>query len=418
MHNDLGRGQQARRGHSLGKAIILIVCYLVIMASAGLGWLYYSLPDTIYVERGQQVHIARLPYISALEDIGARNASATEKIGSYNTTLALNGILPLKTVRTVVTERPAVLVCGTPFGIKMFSDGALVVAFTDISTPYGEANPAKEAGIHLGDLIISVGGMETHSNDELAEAIHAASGSPVQVVFVREGEQRTVTLTPVQDESGNWKAGMWVRDSSAGVGTLTFVDESLGVFAGLGHSISDSDTGESITLRSGEIVACHIIGYTRGIAGSPGELKGQFSTGFSIGTVRMNGATGVYGTTRSKFPGQPMEVAFAQEITTGPAQIWTTIDGDQPSPYAVEIEKISYASGSENRNLVLRVTDPTLLQETGGIVQGMSGSPILQNGRLIGAVTHVLVNDPTRGYGIFAQTMLEQAESVASRKAA
>ena len=202
---------------------------------------------------------------------------------------------------------------------------------------------------------------------------------------------------------------MWVRDSSAGVGTLTFADEELGVFAGLGHPISDSDTGESVALRSGEIVPCEITGCSAGTAGSPGELKGHFLSAHAIGTIRINGENGVYGTTRTHFSGQLREIAFAQEVVTGPAEIWATIEGKAPRAYRIQIERVSDAD--PRRNLVIRVTDPSLLSATGGIVQGMSGSPILQNGRLVGAVTHVLVNDPTRGYGIFAQTMLEQAKN-------
>ena len=197
------------------------------------------------------------------------------------------------------------------------------------------------------------------------------------------------------------------------MGTLTFADEELGVFAGLGHPISDSDTGESIALRTGEIVPCEITGCSKGTAGSPGELKGRFLGSRAIGSIRINGENGVYGTTRTQFAGQRMEVAFAQEVTTGSAEIWSTVSGETPRPYQVRIERISDAD--PKRNMVLRVTDPALLAQTGGIVQGMSGSPIVQNGRLVGAVTHVLVNDPTRGYGIFAQTMLEQAEIAAQR---
>ena len=205
---------------------------------------------------------------------------------------------------------------------------------------------------------------------------------------------------------------MWVRDSSAGVGTLTFVDPEKGVFAGLGHPISDGDTGESIALRSGEIVPCEITGCSMGTVGSPGELKGKFLSAHAIGSIRINGENGVYGTTRTGFSGQTMPVAFAQEVETGDAQILATVSGETPHTYHVRIEKISDAD--PRRNMVIRVADKALLTRTGGIVQGMSGSPILQNGRLVGAVTHVLVNDPTRGYGIFAQTMLEQAEQVAT----
>ena len=206
---------------------------------------------------------------------------------------------------------------------------------------------------------------------------------------------------------------MWVRDSSAGVGTLTFVS-AQGVFAGLGHPISDSDTGEKIALRSGEIVPCQITGCSKGTAGSPGELKGQFLSAHAIGTICINGQQGVYGTARTAFSGRVMEIAFAQEVQTGEAEILSTISGQEPRTYRVRIEKISDAD--DRRNMVLRVVDPALLARTGGIVQGMSGSPILQNGRLVGAVTHVLVNDPTRGYGIFAQTMLEQAQKVETKE--
>ena len=231
----------------------------------------------------------------------------------------------------------------------------------------------------------------------------------MEVIYIRGGEQLQTTLTPAWDATaGQWRAGMWVRDSSAGVGTLTFADEEKGVFAGLGHPISDSDTGESIALRSGEIVPCQITGCSKGTAGSPGELKGRFLSAHAIGTIRINGENGVYGSTRAQFAGQKMEVAFAQEVEAGDAEIWTTTSGETPRAYRVKIEKISDAD--PRRNMVLRVVDRELLAQTGGIVQGMSGSPIVQNGRLVGAVTHVLVNDPTRGYGIFAQTMLEQAE--------
>ena len=215
---------------------------------------------------------------------------------------------------------------------------------------------------------------------------------------------------------GNFRAGVWVRDSSAGVGTLTFVDNTTGMFGGLGHSISDTDTGESIVLRSGEIVPVEIIGYEPGQVGDPGQLKGRFASQIAVGTVLGNDATGVYGTVRTLLGGQDMTVAQSQEVEEGPAQILTTIEGTEPQLYEVEIEQVTLSRQDPNRNLVLRVTDPDLLATTGGIVQGMSGSPIIQNGRLVGAVTHVLVNDPTRGYGIFAENMLKTADGLAKEQ--
>lgn len=385
--------------------------YLLVAAAAALGWLWHALPEEICLEPGQTLQLPRFAWVEPLRGRGSRNVASTQAVGSYQVTLALGGWLPVRTIRAVVTERPTVTVCGTPFGVKMFSEGALVVGFSDVNTAAGPENPAKAAGLRLGDRVIRIGSTATEDNDAVKQALEAAQGSAVEVVYVRSGEQRQTSLTPVWDaSSAQWRAGMWVRDSSAGVGTLTFADEEKGVFAGLGHPISDSDTGESIALRSGEIVPCQITGCSKGTAGSPGELKGRFLSAHAIGTIRINGENGVYGSTRAQFAGQKMEVAFAQEVEAGDAEIWTTTSGETPRAYRVKIEKISDAD--PRRNMVLRVVDRELLAQTGGIVQGMSGSPIVQNGRLVGAVTHVLVNDPTRGYGIFAQTMLEQAERV------
>ncbi len=392
----------------------IAAAYLLAAAAAALGWLYSRLPGEIWLEPGQSIDLPRFAWVEPLTvDLPgtSRNAASTRAVGSYQTTLALGGWLPVKTVRTIVTDRTEVTVCGMPFGVKMFSEGALVVGFSNIEQDGAMASPAKAAGLRLGDRVICIGETATENNDAVKDALEAAAG-PVEVIYIRDGEQRQTTLTPVWDEaSGQWRAGMWVRDSSAGVGTLTFADPERGVFAGLGHPISDSDTGESIALRSGEIVPCEITGCSKGTAGSPGELKGRFLSAHAIGSIRINGENGVYGITRTRFTGRQMPVAFAQEVRTGDAEIWTTVEGETPRAYRVTIEKINDAD--PRRNMVIRVTDKELLAATGGIVQGMSGSPIVQNGRLVGAVTHVLVNDPTRGYGIFAQTMLRQAEQVA-----
>ena len=402
-----------RQNRAHGQLARRAAAYLALLAVAALGWLYSRLPDNVYLEPGQALVLPRFAWVEPLAAHGSRNAASTQVVGSYQTTLSLGGWLPIKNIRTVITQRAQVTVCGTPFGVKMFSEGALIVGFSDIDAPGGgTVNPAKAAGLHLGDRVIRIGQTETENNDALREALEAANGRAAEVVYVRNGEQRRTTLTPVWDENaGQWRAGMWVRDSSAGVGTLTFVDADRGVFAGLGHPISDGDTGESIALRSGEIVPCQITGCSVGTVGSPGELKGKFLSSHAIGSIRINGENGVYGTTRTAFAGQKMPVAFAQEVQTGDAEIWSTVFGETPRAYKVKIERISDAD--PRRNMVLRVVDKALLAQTGGIVQGMSGSPIVQNGRLVGAVTHVLVNDPTRGYGIFAQTMLEQAETVA-----
>ena len=391
----------------------LAAAYLLLALAAALGWLYSCLPDRVYLEPGQALYLPRFAWVEPQRGHGSQNVASTRAVGSYQTTLSLGGWLPIKTIRTIVTERRQVTVCGTPFGVKMFSEGALIVGFSDVEKASGgTTNPAKGAGLRLGDRVIRIGATATEDNDAVKAALEAAQGYAVEVVYIRNGEQLQTSLTPIWDESaGQWRAGMWVRDSSAGVGTLTFADEERGTFAGLGHPISDSDTGESVALRSGEIVACSIVGCTSGTIGSPGELKGKFLGTHALGSIGINGPNGVYGTLRTALPGETRELAFAQEVVPGEAEIWATTEGETPRAYKVRIEKVNDAD--PRRNMILRVTDPALLAKTGGIVQGMSGSPILQNGRLVGAVTHVLVNDPTRGYGIFAQTMLEQAQQAA-----
>lgn len=392
---------------ALAAAGALFVC--------GWGFLYRQLPDTFLVEQGQTLRIAQLPWLQPMQQNGAAQAGAVPAGGSYNVTLSILGRIPVKTVRAVAVDQRAVTVCGTPFGIKMFAEGATIVGFTDIPAPGGGANPAKSAGLKIGDRILSIDGVATHDNQDVADALQEAAGRPVEVIYQRGGEQYKAALEPVRDEeSGSWRAGMWVRDSSAGIGTLTFVDNSTGIYGGLGHPISDADTGQSIALRSGEIAPVTITGYEKGEAGVPGELKGRFTSQIAMGDILVNGATGVYGNIRVLCSGQDMIVAQAQEVRCGPARILTTLEGTTPQWYDVEIERVSLGQEDPNRNMVIRVTDPQLLSATGGIVQGMSGSPIEQDGKLVGAVTHVLVNDPTRGYGIFAQTMLETADSSAA----
>lgn len=379
------RGFLPMRRSKLRRAGSIAATYLLVAVLAVLGWLWHSLPAEILLEPGQTLTLPRFAYVQPLRTAGSRNAASTQAAGSYQATLSIGGWLPVKTVRALVETRPVVTVCGTPFGVKMFSEGALIVGFSDLNTPDGTANPAKKAGLRLGDRVVRMDDTLTETNDAVHAALETAAGAPVQVVYIRNGEQFQTRLTPVWDSTaGQWRAGMWVRDSSAGVGTMTFVDNAAGVFAGLGHPISDSDTGESVALRSGEIVPCQIVGCTSGTVGSPGELKGRFLSTHALGSICINSKTGVYGRTRAAFSGPELEMAFAQEVVPGDAEIWTTVDGEVPKAYRIRIEKVNDAD--PHRNMILRVTDRQLLAKTGGIVQGMSGSPILQNGRLVGAV--------------------------------
>ena len=390
-----------------------LLAFLLLLVGACIAGLAAALPDTFYTaDAPTALQVASMPYLTAQKKQGSVAADSASPDTSANVTLALFGVLPVKTVRAVSTPRRTVQVCGTPFGVKLFSDGALVVAFSDRYTALGSENPAKAAGLRLGDLIVSAGGREVRSNDDLTTAIQAANGRPLPVVYRRGGAQYTAELVPVKDEQGDYKAGVWVRDSGAGIGTMSFIDPAHGTFAGLGHSISDADTGADLTLLSGEIVPVTITGCIRGAAGSPGELRGEFSAA-PAGKVLANDTAGVYGQYSGGQTGHSMPVANLQEVIPGDAELWTTVQGTTAQPYKVKIERVTMTGNDPNRNLLIRVTDARLLEATGGIVQGMSGSPIVQNGQLAAVLTHVLVNDPTSGYAIFAATMLEKADAVA-----
>ena len=298
--------------------------------------------------------------------------------------------------------------CGEPFGIKLRMDGAMVVGMERIETASGQRCPAQEAGIQTGDLIQSVDGMAIDSNQSLQEAIAESDGTPVTVTLTRSGETCTVTLTPAYAADDNcYEAGIWVRDSSAGIGTITFYEPESGSFGGLGHPICDADTGDILPFGSGEAAAVTISQVTKGISGCAGMLQGSFSDDAPLGELLCNNRCGVFGTLyHNPSAEEAIPMALKQEIQTGAAQILCTVSGDTPKAYDITLEEIDYSGTDSTRNMTVCITDPELLEVTGGIVQGMSGSPILQNGKLVGAVTHVFVDDPTRGYGIFCENMV------------
>lgn len=303
---------------------------------------------------------------------------------------------------------------GSAFGIKLFTDGVIVASLSDIYTESGMCCPAADAGIKPGDYLLEANGQTIANNAALAHLIGSSQGKPV-TFKIRRGEKILETnVTPVFGE-GSFKTGIWIRDSAAGIGTLTFYDPNSGCFAGLGHGICDMDTSGVMALKSGEPAPITLCGIDKGEAQNPGQLKGYFSSDDAMGRLLANNETGVYGTLNEAPDGEALEVLPKEQVNCGPAQILATLDETGPRLYDAEIERVS-AKNQRTKNLVVKVTDPRLLELTGGIVQGMSGSPILQDGKLAGAVTHVFKDDPTCGYGIFAQTMCEEiAESSAMK---
>ncbi|MBE6683595.1 MAG: SpoIVB peptidase [Ruminococcaceae bacterium] len=302
---------------------------------------------------------------------------------------------------------------GMAFGIKFHVKGAIVLGTTGVETETGMASPAKDAGLMAGDVIIRAGGSEFDSAEALTDMISGSGGNPISIAFVRGGEEHTVNCTPARDiANGCYRIGVMVRDSTAGIGTVTFIDPQTNDFGGLGHGIYESDTGVLLPLKRADVVDVTIESVEKSVRNDPGELKGIFGRA-SIGYLWDNCETGVFGRL-SEIPDtsfEPMPIAKRNDISEGAATILTTLSEGGIAEYDIEIIQIYAASGS-TKNFLIRVCDNELIEKTGGIVQGMSGSPIIQNGKLVGAVTHVLINDPICGYGIFIENMLDSAFDV------
>lgn len=384
----------------------------------------WSIPDNLYIAQGEEIYISsRLSLVS----LGKANLPVSmdlkvndESGNNYKVCLKLFESVPIKEVQVQVIPRNAVVPGGTPFGIKMFTDGIIVVGMSDVQNGTECLSPAKDAGLKVGDILTSIDGNPLTRNEDVAHYISNCGGNEITVALQRDGQEMELSIQPVMSELDDcYKAGIWVRDSSAGIGTLTYYNPETLAFAGLGHAICDVDTGSIMPLSSGEVVDVNISGANAGHSGRPGELRGNFISDKVIGYLNSNSENGIYGflIEPATFH-DPVIMAMKQEIETGPATILATISGNQPQSFDIVIEKVNYSDSNSTKNMIIRVVDSTLLSTTGGIVQGMSGSPILQNDKLVGAVTHVFVNDPTRGYGIFAENMEKTLNHIEESKSA
>ena len=306
-----------------------------------------------------------------------------------------------------MSDRHYVVPSGEIFGLRLFTEGVLIIKTETVDTPEGNVSPCDMAGLKKGDVILKVDGKDVVSSNALSETLSRGDKTVFNVEYERNGKKHSTVLNTYYSVSqSKYKAGMWIRDSAAGIGTMSFYDPLTGNFAGLGHGVCDIDTGEMLPFSNGDIVSARITGCYKGQKGKAGELCGVFSQK-TIGVLLSNNSKGVYGVLSE--PGSrnsAIPIALIREVKEGKAEIISTVDESLPCRYEVEISNINFTSG-ENKNMVIKITDEKLIEKTGGIVQGMSGSPIIQDGKLVGAVTHVLVGDPTKGYGIFAETMIE-----------
>lgn len=380
-----------------------VLCLLSLFCFSAVLYGRWTIPDTVPVLAGEQPQFPHL--------YGSPTVSTKPQQVRFLRSIAV------KKSRITSASRVYAVPLGSAFGIKMYTDGVVVVRVDTVPLEHESVSPAQQAGIRTGDRILSANGQPVQTNAQLAQVMIQSAGKSVALRVRRDGLTFDTQLTPVLSVSdGKYHAGIWVRDSSAGIGTLTMYVPSYGLFSGLGHAVCDVDTGQVVPLSSGEAVSAVIKGSYKGRTGTPGELCGVFGD-TRLGTLICNTDSGVYGSASSIKSGYAkMPVALYYEVQQGEAQILSQVDGDGTKAYTVEITKLFPNPDAHQKNLIVKVTDPELLQKTGGIVQGMSGSPIIQNGMIVGAVTHVFINDPKQGFGVYAQTMIDEMEKLSNRK--
>lgn len=389
------------------KALSVILMMLCISVFSVIAYGSKNLPDEISLTENESPDFGGI--FSAESDFAVE--AGTESLSGYMSHITALKVIPVKEIKINVTKRKYVGLGGDVFGIKLYTKGVIVVSIDSVTTPSGSKDPAVRAGLKCGDVITHINGEAALSSKQLTESVEQSQGQTLKLNIDRNGEKLELKLEPELSVNGGYKAGIWVRDSSAGIGTVTFYDDATGKFAGLGHGVCDVDTGKIMPLNNGEAVRARVNGFYKSSAGNPGELCGVFSD-IALGSLRVNCETGVYGELLQPSGAKTVPVALESEVKLGAAQMITTIDGSGPQYYDIEITKIYPSSDLSSRNMIIKVTDAGLLEKTGGIVQGMSGSPIVQNSMLVGAVTHVFVNDPTQGYGIFSSRMMETQDSL------
>ena len=403
-------------------AALLAVATAALMLSPQLGAVT-GLPDEMVLDAGAVtvIPVSSAVVADASGDMGAIAGMETALEGGLRLTagsrgegrltFSLLGLVPLRTVKLSVRPERVLVPGGQSVGVAMTTGGVVVVGNSDLGKL---PSPARLAGLKSGDVIQCVNGVRIAGAKQLTECL--AGGGTAVLRVLRGGEPLEYEVTPARDErDGQYRLGAWVRDSTAGVGTLTYYDPQTGDFGALGHAIADIDTGVVMPVGDGALYANRVTDVTPSVAGSPGELSGDFmKKKAALGRVTANCERGVFGRARVPLEGgcypDGLPAASRSQIHPGPATLLTTVDGGGAREYDCEIVRLSDSARSSARAMVIRVTDPELLAVSGGIVQGMSGSPLIQDGRLIGAVTHVMVNDPTMGYGICIDAMLEAAE--------
>ena len=389
---------------------LMFIYMMALLCVFAWGLLLWEVPTEVYVTEGETLTLEEsLPVTFKQEE--SEEVFSNKWQDNYQVTCSLLGVIPVKNVEVHVVEAKEVTPVGQAVGILLHTDGVYVVDTDSIETQSGEKVSPSGKEIKAGDYITAVNGESVSTKEEIIDAVEESDGETLELTIRREDETVICSVTPVMSSNHSYKLGVWIKDDIAGVGTITYVDED-GNYGALGHGISSAETEDLVEITNGSLYETEIAAINKGEKGSPGSLVGllYFQKEHYLGTVETNSTVGIYGSASENMEdiveGDAIPVAHKQEVQTGPAQIYASVDGVVQS-YDIEIEDIVMNAPEVNKSLLIRVTDEDLIRKTGGIIQGLSGSPIIQNGKIVGAVTHVLVNDPTKGYGIFIEEMIE-----------
>jgi len=408
--------------------LLLVVLILAVSATPEFR-AFVTLPDHLRLPQGYAHELSLgLPFSKAVQTAGGTGLSlagsgaplqlAAEQTGRYTIDVKLFGLIPIRRMTVDVVPQIRVVPGGHSIGVRLQSDGVMVVGFAAVRDEDGQVqHPGRDAGIQLGDTILAIDGRTVRGEDHAAHLFQEAArkGRPVTVAIRRNGERIERSVQPVKEkESGRWRVGLYIRDGASGVGTLTFYHPASRKFGALGHVIAENETKKPFEFAEGLITAADVVRIQKGKRASPGEkITKQLESGPRLGIIEKNSRFGIFGrlsgAVRNPLYPEPIPVAMASQVKEGPAEMLTVVDGQKIERFQIEIVRLMRQPTAEGKNMIVQVTDPRLLSETGGIVQGMSGSPIIQDGRLVGAVTHVFVNDPTRGYGVLIEWMLQEA---------
>ena len=378
--------------------IVLFILYVYVLAIE-------AIPDSFILFEGENLNIKTILglNIEKNENYEAIQASSNTNSKSINETKMTNidvnilGAIPVKNVSVSILPKTTVIPVGNVAGVKLYTSGVLVVGMTEVLGIDNEKyKPYENTGIKEGDMIVSIEEQEISNTTDLINTVNKSKGKELDIKYVRDGQTQECSMIPTQTSNSEYKLGLWVRDSAAGVGTVSFYEPQTKTFGALGHGITDIDTGSLINIANGEFVTTKVLSITKGIQGTPGKMQGTVAKQQNIGKIYKNTNFGIYGTVDNVSAlnidsSKEMEVALREEIQLGSATILSSLDGEKVKEYNIEIEKIYLNNDYDNKSMLIKVTDNELLEKTGGIIQGMSGSPIIQNGKFVGAVTNVLV---------------------------